>query len=368
MSRKSQPRAARGHSAFHRHGRQSASSTLLEQAGRNIIHMEVGEPSAPPPRPVREAAIAALAASQVGYTDALGSSRLRQRIARHYAETYAVKIASAARGDHHWLLRRLRHGFLALFDAGRACGVSAPGYPAYRNILPGVRRRDGRGSRPRRRDPRGGGSGRRCAQTRRRAGDEPGQPDRRACKATSPCATSPISATARGIKFISDEIYHGLTYERPAQTALAFSQNAVIVVNSFSKYYCMTGWRVGWLVLPPELVARVERLQQSLAISPPTLSQIAAQAALDAREELEAVKAGYRRNRDILLDGLPELGLSTSRRPTAPFMSMPTSAAFPAIPSLSAMTCCIARAGRHARRRFRSGAGPSRRPLLLCGG
>ena len=115
------------------------------------------------------------------------------------------------------------------------------------------------------------------------------------------------ACSRRGITFISDEIYHGLTYDQPAQTALAFSDQAVIV-NSFSKYYCMTGWRVGWLVLPPQLVRTVERLQQSLAISPPTLSQIAAVAAFDATDELEAVKAGYRRNRDILLDGLPALG------------------------------------------------------------
>ena len=111
----------------------------------------------------------------------------------------------------------------------------------------------------------------------------------------------------RGIKFISDEIYHGLTYERPAQTALAWSQNAVIV-NSFSKYYCMTGWRVGWLVLPPGFSRVIERLQQSLAISPPTLSQLAAQAAFDAREELEAVKAGYARNRAILVEALTGMG------------------------------------------------------------
>ena len=111
----------------------------------------------------------------------------------------------------------------------------------------------------------------------------------------------------RGIKFISDEIYHGLTYERTAQTALAWSRNAVIV-NSFSKYYCMTGWRVGWLVVPPGFSRVIERLQQSLAISPPTLAQIAAEAAFEATEELEAVKAGYARNRAILLDALAGMG------------------------------------------------------------
>jgi aspartate/methionine/tyrosine aminotransferase len=111
-----------------------------------------------------------------------------------------------------------------------------------------------------------------------------------------------------GIRFISDEIYHGLTYERPAATALAFSSSAV-VVNSFSKYFCMTGWRIGWLVLPENLVRPVERLQQSLAISAPFLSQIGAEAAFDAMDELEAVKAGYARNRALLLQELPGMGL-----------------------------------------------------------
>jgi aspartate/methionine/tyrosine aminotransferase len=111
-----------------------------------------------------------------------------------------------------------------------------------------------------------------------------------------------------GIAFVSDEIYRGLTYAAPAGTALAFSANTTIV-NSFSKYYCMTGWRIGWLVVPRALVRPVERLQQNLSISVPFLSQVAAEAAFDATDELEAVKAGYARNRAMLLDALPRLGL-----------------------------------------------------------
>jgi aspartate/methionine/tyrosine aminotransferase len=111
-----------------------------------------------------------------------------------------------------------------------------------------------------------------------------------------------------GIRFISDEIYHGLTYERPATTALAYSPH-VVVVNSFSKYFCMTGWRIGWLVLPQNMVRPVERLQQSLSISVPYLSQIGAEASFDAVEELELVKAGYARNRALLLNELPGMGL-----------------------------------------------------------
>ena len=111
-----------------------------------------------------------------------------------------------------------------------------------------------------------------------------------------------------GLWFISDEIYHGLTYREPAATALAGDDDAV-VINSFSKYYCMTGWRIGWMVVPERLVRPIERLAQNLYISPPYLSQVAALAAFEAGEELEAVKAGYARNRDMLLDELPRLGL-----------------------------------------------------------
>jgi aspartate/methionine/tyrosine aminotransferase len=286
-------------------------STLLEQAGRKIIHMEVGEPSAPPPRLVREAAIAALGGQKVGYTDALGLFSLRQRIARHYAETYGVRVDPQRVATTTGSSGGFVMAFLALFDAGARVAVSAPGYPAYRNIFKalGVETVEVR------------------VEARNRFAMTAAALEalHAAQKLDGVLVMSPANPTgavqeegslrdiadfcaARGVKFISDEIYHGLTYERPAQTALAFSDRA-IVVNSFSKYYCMTGWRVGWLVLPPELVRSVERLQQSLAISAPTLSQIAAEAAFDSRAELEAVKVGYRRNRDILLNGLPELGL-----------------------------------------------------------
>jgi aspartate/methionine/tyrosine aminotransferase len=111
-----------------------------------------------------------------------------------------------------------------------------------------------------------------------------------------------------GIAVISDEIYHGLDYAFAAHSAAGISSDA-IVINSFSKYFCMTGWRIGWMVAPPQLVRPIERLQQNLAISVPTLSQIAAEAAFDARAELETVKHGYEENRRILLEGLPRAGL-----------------------------------------------------------
>ena len=287
-------------------------ATLMEQAGERIIHMEVGEPCAPPPRRVREAAIAALGGGPIGYTDALGLYALRQRIARHYAETYGQDIdprrVAITTGSSGGFIM----AFLALFDIGARVAISCPGYPAYRNIFSalGVETVD---------VPVHAENGfALTAAALKKAHAEQKLDGVLAMSPANPTGAMLTDAQLRdialfceseGVKFISDEIYHGLTFTHPAQTALAFSDQA-IVVNSFSKYYCMTGWRIGWLVAPPELIRPIERLQQSLAISAPTLSQIAAQAAFDSRDELEAVKEGYRRNREILLDGLPDLGFS----------------------------------------------------------
>ena len=118
-----------------------------------------------------------------------------------------------------------------------------------------------------------------------------------------------LAAESAGIRFISDEIYHGLDYAFPAVTAAELSPDA-LVINSFSKYFCMTGWRVGWMVVPQPLVRPIERLQQNLAISVPTISQIAAEAAFEGRQEMEEVKRGYEENRGILIAGLPQAGLT----------------------------------------------------------
>ena len=272
--------------------------------------MEVGEPSAPPPRRVREAAIAALGGQPVGYTDALGLVSCASASPAIIASSYGVAVDPARMAT----TTGSSGGFVMAFWL---CSIRARGW---RSRTPAIR-------------PiaifsaRSGWSGRfadRFVQHFAVTAAAVEQADA-ARKLDGLLLMSPANPTGamqsadllreiaaicerRGIKFISDEIYHGLTYDRPAQTALAFSDRAVIV-NSFSKYYCMTGWRIGWLVVPPELPRVVERLQQSLAISAPTLSQIAAEAAFDAGDELEAVKAGYRRNRDLLLDGLPSLGL-----------------------------------------------------------
>jgi aspartate/methionine/tyrosine aminotransferase len=286
-------------------------ASLLEGAGGAIVHMEVGEPSAPPPRRVREAAIAALGGQRVGYTDALGLMSLRERIVRHYRESYGVAVdpeqVAVTTGSSGGFVM----AFLALFDPGARVAIQNPGYPAYRNIFGAL----GLEAVDLPVDASNGFAVTAAAVEKADAAKKldglllmsPANPTG-AMQSAESLREIAEACDRRGIAFISDEIYHGLTYDRSAQTALAFSDRAV-AVNSFSKYYCMTGWRIGWLVVPPGFSRVIERLQQSLAISAPTLSQIAAVAAFDSCEELEAVKAGYRRNRDLLLDGLPGLGL-----------------------------------------------------------
>jgi aspartate/methionine/tyrosine aminotransferase len=284
----------------------------LEREGRSIIHLEVGEPGSPAPRLVREAAGAALAQGRIGYTEALGRPSLRARIARHYGETYGVEVDPARVVVTTGSSGGFVLSFLALFDPGARVAVSAPGYPAYVNIFQAL------GIEPVMIETTDAS---RYVVTAQMIEDEHRRKKLDGVLLMSPANPSgtmmsdaqlqAVCACCErlGIAFVSDEIYHGLTYERDAATALQFSQQAVIV-NSFSKYYCMTGWRVGWLVVPEELVRPIERLQQNLSISVPYLSQIGAEHAFDAREDLELVKQSYARNRALLLRELPTMGLS----------------------------------------------------------
>jgi aspartate/methionine/tyrosine aminotransferase len=282
-----------------------------EARGQSVLHMEIGQPGSPPPRRVLEAAGAALATGRIGYTEALGLPALRERIARHYGDTYGVSIPGERVCVTTGSSGAFTLSFLALFDPGDRVAISAPGYPAYRNILRAfgievveieVQAAD------------------RWVVTRAQVEKVHAETPLKGVLVMSPAnpsgtmmlpeALADLTACCRdrGIWLISDEIYHGLTYDQPARTALESSDDAIII-NSFSKYYCMTGWRVGWMVLPPRVVRAVERLAQSLFISVPLLSQVAAQAAFDATEELEAIKAGYASNRALLLQELPVIGL-----------------------------------------------------------
>jgi aspartate/methionine/tyrosine aminotransferase len=296
-------------------------ATRLEREGKDIVHLEIGEPGAPPPRPVREAAIAALDGGQVGYTEALGRPSLRARIARHYLETYGVAIGPERVALTVGSSGGFTAAFLALFDPGARVAVTAPGYPAYRNILEafGIETVTLETSF---KDHFNVSAGMIETEHGKKKLDglllmSPANPTGTMMSNDELFAICEV-CDRLGIVFISDEVYHGLTYGKPAETALKFSQNP-IVANSFSKYFCMSGWRIGWLVLPEHLVRPVECLQQNLAISVPYLSQLGAEAVFNARDELEAVRASYARNRDILLNELPAMGLDGFVSPDGAF-------------------------------------------------
>jgi aspartate/methionine/tyrosine aminotransferase len=294
---------------------------VLEREGRRIVHMELGEPGAPAPLAAREAAVRALSEGAIGYAEALGRPELRARIARHYAEAYNVEVSPdrvvVTTGSSGAFLL----AFLAGFDAGARIALTAPGYPAYANILAAL------GLEPVFIEI--------GPQTRFAPTAELLAAAHREKRIDGALLASPANPTGAmigadefakicafceeaGILLVSDEIYHGLSYDRPCETALAHARSA-IVVNSFSKYYAMTGWRLGWLVAPEPMIRPMERLQQSLAISAPTLSQIAALAAFDAKAELEAIKAGYARSRALLLERLPKLGFTEFAPPDGAF-------------------------------------------------
>jgi aspartate/methionine/tyrosine aminotransferase len=284
----------------------------IEAAGGHVIHMEVGQPSAPAPKTARLAAQRALETGRIDYTSALGIPSLRERIARHYRDVYRchvdpARIVVTTGSSGAFIL-----AFLAMFEPGDRVAVTVPGYPPYRHILTAL------GCEPvlieTTSDTRHALTGEALLAAHRKAplkGVLVGSPANPTGTMMSREALTALIAAAEGagIRFISDEIYHGLDYAFPAVTAAELSPHA-LVINSFSKYFCMTGWRVGWMVVPDSLVRPIERLQQNLAISVPTLSQIAAEAAFDGTEEMEAIKRGYVENRRILIEGLPKAGLT----------------------------------------------------------
>jgi aspartate/methionine/tyrosine aminotransferase len=289
-----------------------AAAARIEAAGGHVIHMEVGQPAAPAPRTAIAAAHAALDQARIDYTSALGIPSLRARIARHYRDTYRCdvdpeRIVVTTGSSGGFIL-----AFLAMFEPGDRVAVTVPGYPPYRHILTAL------GCEPVLIET--------TSETRHALTGEALLAAHRKTPLKGVLVASPANPTgtmmsrealtslmhaadSAGIRFISDEIYHGLDYAFPAVTAASLSGDA-LVINSFSKYFCMTGWRVGWMVVPEVLVRPVERLQQNLSISVPTLSQIAAEAAFDGREEMEAIKHGYEENRRILIEGLPRAGLT----------------------------------------------------------
>jgi aspartate/methionine/tyrosine aminotransferase len=279
------------------------------QAGGDVLHLEVGQPSTGAPEGVLAAATRALRSGPLGYTDATGLPELRERIARHYADAHGAAIGA----DRVIVTTGASGGcvlaFLAAFDAGDRVAVLEPGYPCYRNMLEAF-----------------GvevvglavGSETRFQATTAMLEEALPLAGLVIASPSNPTGTSlPADeldvivdwCRARGVRLICDEIYHRITYGEPAPSAVTRWDEAVIV-NSFSKYYSMTGWRLGWLVVPPALAPSIERLAQNLTIAPPTLSQVAAVAAFACEEELDGHVARYAENRRVLLDGLAAAGLT----------------------------------------------------------
>lgn len=275
-----------------------------------VYHLELGQPGTSAPAGVLDAARAALSSDRLGYTEAFGIPPLREAIAGHYRDYYGValdadRVVVTTGSSGGFVL-----AFLAAFEAGDRVALASPGYPCYRNILSAF------GVEP----------VTLLSDANDRFQPTPALLDKAlrdgpidgliVASPSNPAGTmldrKDFSALvdyckANGIRLISDEIYHGITYDRRADTAAEFD-DSVIIINSFSKYFSMTGWRVGWMIVPPDLSRTIECLAQNFFISAPTLSQIAAVAAFDCGEENEQRVDAYRANRDLLLDALPKAG------------------------------------------------------------
>ncbi|MEW9918654.1 pyridoxal phosphate-dependent aminotransferase [Marimonas sp. MJW-29] len=292
-------------------------AAAAEAAGQHIIHMEVGQPGTGAPRDAVEALTAAMGQGALGYTVALGLPALRERIARMYGEWYNVdldpgRVVITPGSSGGFIL-----AFTALFDTGDRVGIGAPGYPSYRQILKALALQPV---------------------------DLPTAPENRFQPVPADFAgmdlaglmvASPANPTGtmldreamgaligacaeNGASFISDEIYHGIEYEKKAVTALELTDESY-VINSFSKYFSMTGWRVGWMVVPEDHVRTVERIAQNMFICAPHASQIAALAAMDCEDELQANMDVYRANRQLMIDGLADAGFASFAPPDGAF-------------------------------------------------
>jgi len=294
-----------------------AEAARLEAAGQRIIHMEVGQPSSPAPAGAIAALSARMGAEAMGYTVSLGIPALRQGIADLYQRWYGVdlnpdRVIVTAGSSGAFLL-----AFTALFDAGDRVAMGEPGYPSYRQILKALSLQPvGVASKPENRlqpvpaDLAG-------VDCKGLIVASPGNPS--GTMLSKPALADLICfAHQRGISFISDEIYHGLHYGERAHSALEISDD-VYVINSFSKYFSMTGWRVGWMVVPEDHIRTIERLAQNMFICAPHPAQVAALAALDCIPELEANRAVYAENRRLMLEGLPKAGFSKIAPPDGAF-------------------------------------------------
>ena len=288
-----------------------------ESKGKHIIHMEVGQPGTPAPKHAKNNLLKELDNNNLGYTVTLGLPELRDRISKLYGEWYNLdldpnRIVVTTGSSGAFIL-----SFASLFDAGARVGIGSPGYPSYRQILKSQSLVPV------------------DIETKIENKFQPTSQDIKNNNLDGLLVASPANPTGsmldkssfeelinisleNNVSFISDEIYHGIQYEFNATSALEISNNCY-VINSFSKYFSMTGWRIGWMVVPKEHVRQVERLAQNLFICPPHVSQVTALSALDAKEELTSNFNVYKKNREILLRELPEAGFKTFSPPDGAF-------------------------------------------------
>ena len=292
-------------------------ATQAEAEGRHIIHMEVGQPGTGAPKAATQALARAMDTGALGYTVALGLPALRQRIAQMYGEWYNIdldpqRVVITPGSSGGFIL-----AFTALFDTGDRVGIGAPGYPSYRQILRalGMAPVDLPSQSQNRYQP---------------VAADFADADLKGLLVASPANPTGTmldrdamgglikASTSQGMSFISDEIYHGIEYDKKAVTALEITDECY-VINSFSKYFSMTGWRVGWMVVPQDHVRVIERIAQNMFICAPHASQIAALAAMECGDELQANLQVYHANRALMLAGLAAAGFNDLAPPDGAF-------------------------------------------------
>ena len=293
------------------------SARKAESKGQHIIHMEIGQPGTPAPKIAKEYLSKQIHSNNLGYTVSLGLPELRKKISKLYGEWYNLDLNPERVVVTNGSSGAFILSFTSLFDSGERVGIGSPGYPSYRQILKSLDLVPV------------------DIQTEMQNSFQPIPTDIEKNNIKGLLVASPANPTGsmldkqslknlittakeNNVSFISDEIYHGIEYEKKATTALEITDDCY-VINSFSKYFSMTGWRVGWMVVPESHVRQVERLSQNLFICPPHASQITALAALDASEELEQNVNIYKKNREILINELPNIGFKKFSPPDGAF-------------------------------------------------
>lgn len=291
----------------------------IEAQGKEVLHLEIGQPGVTAPEQVLNNAKEMLTQDQLGYTVALGIPELRQELSRHYAERFDVNVDPECIVITPGSSGAFILSFVALFDKGARVAVPAPGYPCYRNILKSLDL---------------------TAVDVEISSDNdyllmPEDLEKLDEPVEGVIVSSPGNPTGsmyspeqlkqlidycheKNIQFISDEIYHGISFGKTCESALKFSDD-LFVINSFSKYFAMTGWRIGWMVVPKGMIRNIERLMQNMFISTTTLSQLGAIEALKCYDELDAHVHDYKENRDLLLQRLKEAGLTKIASPDGAF-------------------------------------------------